>query len=877
MRILGTLKDSLGNLFNGTVKFVPAMPPRLVDGGVVVSDPIQVQIVDGVLDVTLLAGVYTLSTTPPTMVLRVVVPEGDGVLDITQISSGFANMKPVDVGIPKGGDTDQVLAKNSSTDYDVSWKTFTGGGGGVPEAPQDGKAYARRNAAWIDADGRYVPPARQITAGTGLTGGGNLSADRSFSLTGQALALHTAANNGFFTRTGSGTVANRTITGGANISVTNGDGVAGNPTVALTGQIPIANGGTGASDADTARANLGAAPISHTHPAGDITGLASIATSGSAGDLTSGTVSADRLNLTTDGNMLRRFGGVLQERTPSQVLSDIGAAAATHTHPLSQLEQSGATTGQVPQWDGTTWTPATISGSGGIPEAPQDGNAYARRNAAWVNADTRYVPPARQITAGNGLTGGGDLSADRSLALTGQAAALHNLATNGLITRTGSGTVAARTITAGANISVTNGDGVAGDPVVAVTGLAAIATSGNAGDLTSGTVPAARLNLTTDGNMLRRFGGVLQERTPSQVLSDIGAAIAAAGVPVGGTLNQVLSKASASDYDTFWRSILEVPNVGAGEVGKVLKATAVGVYQWSMVMGSAEILITEYDAPGSYNYNFTPGTAGFFLIWIVGGGGGGGSGRIGAAGTARSGGGGGSGGTTVFAIMPHSLFSAGAIPVNIAAGGLGGAAVTTADTSGNAGLTCTADTSFGGDGSSGNPGVRARGGGGGGGGGTSSGGTAGSGINGGVGGFTFGPGSGGGGGASGGAGSNAAWPNTAALNLGGGGGGGVSTSNTASNGGSGRYPIQFRSGGSQGAGGSGGVNGGAGTSGNWGGFGWGSGGGGGGGGTSTGGAGGDGWRGGGGGGGGGGTNGFSSGAGGKGGDGYALIISVKVN
>jgi hypothetical protein len=448
---------------------------------------------------------------------------------------------------------------------------------------------------------------------------------------------------------------------------------------------------------------------------------------------------------------------------------------------------------------------------------------------------------------------------------------------NGLIARTGAGTVAARTITAGANINISNGDGVAGNPVVAVSGLAAIAISGSAGDLTSGTVPAARLNLTADGNMLRRFGGVLQERTPSQVLSDIGAAIAAAGVPVGGTLNQVLSKASASDYNTFWRSILEVPNVGAGEVGKVLKATAVGVYEWSMVMGSTEILITEYDAPGSYNYNFTPGAAGFFLLWLVGGGGGGGSGRLGAAGSARSGGGGGAGGSTVFAIMPHSLFSAGVIPVNIASGGLGGAAVTTLNTDGNAGLNCTTDTSFGGNGGAGNPGVRARGGSGGGGGGVSSGGSAGGGIIGGVGGFTFGPGSGGSGGANGAAGNSSAWTNTAVLNLGGGGGGGVQTTDVATNGGSGRSSVQFKNGGSQGAGGNGGVNGGAGTSGNFGGFGWGGGGGGGGGGTQNGGPGGDGWRGGGGGGGGGGTNGFSSGAGGNGGDGYALIISVKVN
>jgi hypothetical protein len=54
------------------------------------------------------------------------------------------------------------------------------------------------------------------------------------------------------------------------------------------------------------------------------------------------------------------------------------------------------------------------------------------------------------------------------ISLTGQAAALHNLGTNGLVTRTGAGTVAARTISAGTGISVSNGSGVSGNPSIAV-------------------------------------------------------------------------------------------------------------------------------------------------------------------------------------------------------------------------------------------------------------------------------------------------------------------------------------------------------------------------------------------------------------------------
>jgi hypothetical protein len=50
------------------------------------------------------------------------------------------------------------------------------------------------------------------------------------------------------------------------------------------------------------------------------------------------------------------------------------------------------------------------------------------------------------------------------------------LASNGLVARTGAGTAAARTITAGTGITITNGDGAAGDPTVA----ASIATQAEA-------------------------------------------------------------------------------------------------------------------------------------------------------------------------------------------------------------------------------------------------------------------------------------------------------------------------------------------------------------------------------------------------------------
>ncbi len=88
-------------------------------------------------------------------------------------------------------------------------------------------------------------------------------------------------------------------------------------------------------------------------------------------------------------------------------------------------------------------------------------NASDFRAAIGVGAGS-----VSSIATGNGITGG-TITTTGTLGLTGQALALHNLSSNGIIARTGSGTVAARTITAGNGISITNGDGVSGNPTIA--------------------------------------------------------------------------------------------------------------------------------------------------------------------------------------------------------------------------------------------------------------------------------------------------------------------------------------------------------------------------------------------------------------------------
>lgn len=56
-------------------------------------------------------------------------------------------------------------------------------------------------------------------------------------LSGEALAQHNLSTTGFVSRSGTESYVTRTISGGSNIEVTNGNGLSGNPTIALSGNV----------------------------------------------------------------------------------------------------------------------------------------------------------------------------------------------------------------------------------------------------------------------------------------------------------------------------------------------------------------------------------------------------------------------------------------------------------------------------------------------------------------------------------------------------------------------------------------------------------------------------------------------------------------
>lgn len=143
---------------------------------------------------------------------------------------------------------------------------------------------------------------------------------------------------------------------------------------------------------------------------------------------------------------------------------------------------------------------------------------------------------AGQITAGAGLTKTGNqldigagtgiaVNAD-DIALTGQALAFHNLATSGLVVRTGAGTVAARSLTGTSDrLTISDGDGISGNPTFDIAstyvGQTSLTTLGTISTGTwQGTAIAlgyggtgANLSSASDGSIFKKSGTALVAAT----------------------------------------------------------------------------------------------------------------------------------------------------------------------------------------------------------------------------------------------------------------------------------------------------------------------------------------------------------------------------
>jgi hypothetical protein len=188
-----------------------------------------------------------------------------------------------------------VFVEQGAVNADSGWVCAADAGGTLGTDPVVWSQFA--------GVGAFVPLSRQVTAGAGLTGGGDLSVDRSLALADTAVtagaygsssrvatftvdqkgrltaagetavtpaaigaqahdadldALAGVSSAGLLARTGAGAAATRSVQGAGVVSVADGDGVAGDPTLSIVMQSGKLLGRSSAGDGAAEQITLGA-------------------------------------------------------------------------------------------------------------------------------------------------------------------------------------------------------------------------------------------------------------------------------------------------------------------------------------------------------------------------------------------------------------------------------------------------------------------------------------------------------------------------------------------------------------------------------------------------------------------------------------------
>ena len=126
------------------------------------------------------------------------------------------------------------------------------------------------------------------------------------------------------------------------------------------------------------------------------------------------------------------------------------------TAEINLLDGVTASTAELNILDGVTTTTAEINILDGV-----------TATTAELNILDGVTSTAAELNFTDGVTSAIQTQLDAKQALDADLTAIAGLSSSGIIARTGAGTAAARTVTAGTGIAVTNGDGVSGNPTVA--------------------------------------------------------------------------------------------------------------------------------------------------------------------------------------------------------------------------------------------------------------------------------------------------------------------------------------------------------------------------------------------------------------------------
>ncbi len=228
-----------------------------------------------------------------------------------------------------------------------------------------------------------------ISAGTGLSGGGDLTSTRTLSIDSSVVTL-----------SGTQTLANKSISGTAN-TISNVHIV--DDTI---NTLTIARGGTGGTTASEARSNLNV-DVAGTDNSTDVT---LVTTSHDYLSLTGQAITLGTIDISDDTNLVGgtgiTFTGDTLSTTDSEIVHDNLSGFVSNEHIDHSTVSITAGTGLSGGGDITTSRTLTT-----------DDSAIVHDNLSGFVANEHIDHSGVSITAGAGLTGGGDITATRDIAV----------------------------------------------------------------------------------------------------------------------------------------------------------------------------------------------------------------------------------------------------------------------------------------------------------------------------------------------------------------------------------------------------------------------------------------------------------------------------